>query len=49
MTKSDPAASYWLKAAITDSGRRDPVDALADAEALVIILQLRLDALLRVK
>ncbi len=31
---TDPSASYWLKDAIKGLVDRDPVDALADAEAL---------------
>ena len=39
----DPAASRWLKNAIVDSSGRDPVDALADAEALAQLLKQRLE------
>jgi hypothetical protein len=35
----DPAASDWLKAAITTSLKRDPVDALNDALALAEVLE----------
>jgi len=35
----DPAASDWLKAAITASLKRDPVDALNDALALAEVLE----------
>jgi hypothetical protein len=38
----DPAASYWLKAALEKSLTRDPVDALADAETLVAALRAHL-------
>lgn len=39
----DPATSHWLKEAIRASIARDPVDALNDAEALVVLCQSRLD------
>lgn len=32
---NDPAASFWLKAAIIAANNRDPVDALHDARALL--------------
>lgn len=35
---SDPACSYWLNARIVDTMKRDPLDALRDAETLVAIL-----------
>ena len=35
----DPASSDWLKAAITASLKRDPVDALNDALALAEVLE----------
>ncbi len=35
----DPATSFWLKQAIKDNLERDPVDALGDAEVLVVVLQ----------
>ena len=35
---SDPAASYWLKRAICELSQRDPVDALNDAESLVVAM-----------
>lgn len=38
-TRTDPATSYWLRAAIEANEHRDPVDALNDAEALVRVLQ----------
>lgn len=38
--------SHWLKDAKAASLLRDPVDALNDAEALVLFAQKRLDALL---
>jgi hypothetical protein len=37
----DPAASFWLKGAITSALQRDPVDALRDAELLAAILVCR--------
>jgi hypothetical protein len=36
--QGDPATSRWLLDAVQSSFRRDPVDALADAEALVDVL-----------
>jgi len=35
----DPAVSYWLKDAIITALKRDPVDALRDAELLVQVLK----------
>ena len=37
----DPAASFWLKGAITSALQRDPVDALRDAQVLTGILERR--------
>ena len=34
----DPAASYWLKSALTESLKRDIVDAANDAEVLATLL-----------
>ena len=39
--QADPAASYWLKAALQAAERRDVLDALSDAEALVLFCQHR--------
>lgn len=39
----DPAASFWLKNALRSALNRDPVDALNDAEWLVVALKERLD------
>jgi hypothetical protein len=39
---SDPAASIWLKQALSASLERDPVDALNDVLALAGILEERL-------
>jgi len=39
----DPAASFWLKNALRSALNRDPVDALNDAEVLVVALKERLD------
>jgi len=36
---SDFSASYWLKLALTSALERDPVDAVADAEALANALR----------
>lgn len=42
----DPAASYWLKAALASLRRRDPVDASADARLLDQLINARCAALL---
>jgi hypothetical protein len=39
----DLAASFWLKNALRSALNRDPVDALNDAELLVVTLKERLD------
>ena len=36
---TDPSGSYWLKDAVRSAIDRDPVDALNDAEALVLALR----------
>lgn len=36
---ADPGPSYWLKAAISSLGQRDPVDALNDALVLASLLE----------
>jgi hypothetical protein len=38
---NDATASYWLKAALSSALRRDPVDAVTDAEVLVMALRER--------
>lgn len=43
---TDPAASYWLKTAIATVETRDPIGALADAEALADVLRTRADRML---
>jgi len=43
---SDPAASFWLKAAIRLSLERDPVDAANDADMLAKLLDSRCRKLL---
>lgn len=40
---NDLAASFWLKNALRSALNRDPVDALNDAELLVVTLKERLD------
>jgi hypothetical protein len=42
---ANPCTSYWLRDAIRSAVRRDPVDALNDAEFLADLLTARLDAL----
>lgn len=39
---ADPAASTWLKSALRDALRRDPVDALNDALVLATLLEAHL-------
>lgn len=39
---ADPATSAWLKAALLEALRRDPVDALNDALVLSVLLDARL-------
>ena len=38
---NDPAASFWLKAALRSALSRDPVDAANDAEVLARLLDAR--------
>lgn len=42
---NDPGASFWLKEQLSNTKRRDPVDALNDAEALVLVLKERLQSM----
>lgn len=37
-----PGTSFWLRDAISSSMKRDPVDALSDAEVLLDLLKRRL-------
>lgn len=39
--ENSPATSYWLMEAVRDLKRRDPVDALNDAEALLHVVKMR--------
>ena len=41
-----PATSNWLQQALMDAVRRDPLDALKDAEVLVELLELRFNAVM---
>ncbi len=43
---ADPAASYWLKAALRSALCRDPVDAAHDSELLAQLLEERCDEIL---
>ena len=43
---ADPAASYWLREAMAALEKRDPIDALKDAEALALLSQLRANEIL---
>lgn len=38
VTLADPSTSYWLRDALKTAIKRDPVDALNDAEKLVELL-----------
>lgn len=40
---SDPAAAYWIKRAIRELGKRDPVDAVRDAEQLANLMRKRME------
>jgi hypothetical protein len=40
--QTDPSSSFWLKKQLLKSQLRDPVDALRDAENLVVALKHRL-------
>lgn len=42
-TMANPATSHWLKGALTQAIQRDPVDALADAQHLALLLRSRLE------
>jgi hypothetical protein len=42
----DPAASFWLKAALRSALARDPVDAANDADLLCRLLARRCDEIL---
>lgn len=42
---ADPAVREWVKVALADALRRDPLDALADVELLGRLLGDRVDAL----
>ncbi len=44
---ADHATSYWFRDALTQALKRDPVDALADAEALTQLLHRRLNTLVQ--
>ncbi|MEB8515135.1 hypothetical protein [Acidithiobacillus ferriphilus] len=44
---TDPTASDWLKTALASALRRDPVDAVNDAQFLLTTLTDRLDDLIR--
>lgn len=43
---ADPAASYWLKAALRSALCRDPVDAANDSEILARLLEERCNRIL---
>lgn len=44
---ADPAASFWLKGALSSALDRDPVDAANDAEVLAQLLDRRCQEILR--
>lgn len=41
---ADPGVRYWVKDALQHAARRDPLDALADAELIADLLRRRFDA-----
>jgi hypothetical protein len=43
---ADPAASFWLKEALSSALNRDPVDAANDAEVLAQLLDRRCQEIL---
>ena len=45
--RGDPTESHWLRQAKIDLLRRDPVDAINDAEALAAFATKRFDALMK--
>ena len=44
---ADPAASFWLRAALRSAVARDPVDAANDAEVLARLLDRRCRSILK--
>ncbi len=44
---TDPAASFWIKAALAGAMRRDPVDAAKEAQTLAAVLRRRAGEILR--
>lgn len=46
MVLKDPAASFWLKAALSSALARDPVDVANDAELLYELLAHRCEEIL---
>lgn len=44
---TDPSASGWVKTALDSALKRDPVDAVNDAEFLLGVLMRRLDNIFR--
>lgn len=43
---ADASVSYWLRAAMAALEKRDPLDALKDAELLALLAQLRAQEIL---
>jgi len=43
----DPAASFWIKAALRSALSRDPVDAANDADLLAQVLELQCRSILK--
>ena len=43
---ADPSCSFWLKEAIGKLEKRDPCDAVGDAELLLRLANLRLDGVM---
>ena len=46
---TDPSASNWLKSAIQSALKRDPIDALLDAEMLREVLRQHLDCVVNMQ
>ncbi len=42
----DPATSYWLREQLEATKKRDPIDALRDAQTLAAVLKSRVSHLL---
>jgi hypothetical protein len=43
---ADPGASFWMKRALQDALKRDPVDAASDASLMAAVLAARAESLM---